>query len=531
MAAAGCVPWPAGDLPRREVPLPGGTDYRPVPSARGGRARAPAPRCRDTAGARRRPSPADGVPRRPPGARPATDPGHEVGEDPDPVHLLDLRSAASSSSATRSTSNRRCTASPSPHRPSGSREHPPGLSRLARERAGQDGGRPVGDHEAQRAAGPQRPTEGDHCRARIVDDLEHAVAEDQFVVPAGTTSSRASRSPCTALTRASTPASSARRRSVASASALASITVTAQPRSASGTARTPLPPPTSRTAADPHRRRRARRRAPTRRHRAAPSLSWRTAARRTVAIPRRPRGRPAGPGPGLGVLDEAGGRFAAPGQCSPGIGRRRPGQAAARAQYHGPGRSPASETQPLPQPARRVGDHVSTLDSSESTPATTPSDRVADRPRPRRPALRRRPAASSAASSDRAAAPRSGAADRRRRGGAAVHQHRCVDRTDHRGESTPPRSVPPRPQGPYPLAVGTRPARTAGSDGSSSWTTRRAPGSGAAARRGAGAVPRSATRPGRAPRQGRRAPCPRAAARRLGRQRPRARRLHLQRRR
>ena len=65
-----------------------------------------------------------------------------------------------------------------------------------------------------------------------------------------------------------TPASAARRVSAASASGLASTTVTRWPASASGTAKPPVPPPTSRTVRPPARRRgRARGAAPARRPR------------------------------------------------------------------------------------------------------------------------------------------------------------------------------------------------------------------------------------------------------------------------
>src|SRR4051812_33474724 len=61
------------------------------------------------------------------------------------------------------------------------------------------------------------------------------------------TSCSRSPSPWTACTRAPTPAVSARRRRVASASALGSTTVTSWPSRARGTANMPLPPPTSST--------------------------------------------------------------------------------------------------------------------------------------------------------------------------------------------------------------------------------------------------------------------------------------------
>src|SRR5438067_2188896 len=74
-------------------------------------------------------------------------------------------------------------------------------------------------------------------------------ASTRSAEPAGTRSPSESVSSATTVIRSSTPFSCARSRRVASAFGFGSTTVTRQPAAASGTAQTPLPPPTSTTVA------------------------------------------------------------------------------------------------------------------------------------------------------------------------------------------------------------------------------------------------------------------------------------------
>ena len=103
---------------------------------------------------------------------------------------------------------------------------------LAGDRAGQHGGGPVGDEHAGRAAGAQRAGERRRPPARVVDDLQHGVAEHQVDAGRPRPARRASRRrPARRATRSATPASAARRVSAASASGLGSTTVTVWPAS------------------------------------------------------------------------------------------------------------------------------------------------------------------------------------------------------------------------------------------------------------------------------------------------------------
>ena len=126
-------------------------------------------------------------------------------------------------------------------------KHRPGL----REPAGQG----LPEHRAQPARGqhrdvPARPDgrgQGDHDSAGIVHLLQQVMAQHQIGGARRDHRASDSASAWMPVTRSATPASWARRCRIARASAEESTTVTRQPATASGTARVPLPPPTSTT--------------------------------------------------------------------------------------------------------------------------------------------------------------------------------------------------------------------------------------------------------------------------------------------
>ena len=125
------------------------------------------------------------------------------------------------------------------------------LDGVAGHRPGEHGAGPVGGRQARLTAGPDGAGDLAEGDGRVVDDLEHPVAERQ--VEPGCIGGRGQHLvqqvavALDAVDRSPTPAVSARRRRVASASALGSTTVTSWPRRARGTANIPLPPPTSST--------------------------------------------------------------------------------------------------------------------------------------------------------------------------------------------------------------------------------------------------------------------------------------------
>ena len=102
---------------------------------------------------------------------------------------------------------------------------------------------------AARRRWPRRPPGGESTTSSTLWQSTRSA------LSAGTRSASASASPCTARTRSPTPASAARRVSAASASGLASTTVTSWPDRASGTANPPVPPPTSTTVSRSRSRR------------------------------------------------------------------------------------------------------------------------------------------------------------------------------------------------------------------------------------------------------------------------------------
>ena len=190
------------------------------------------------------------------------------------------------------------------------------------------------------------------------------------------------------------------------------------------------------------------------------------------------------------------------------------GQATGRGDHHLLRRAGHGEAEPVPEQAYPVGDlgggrrpaaaggRVGTAPAKSAQPGV---DRLAERVEV---------VAASARSSATAGAPASRISSSGTSGAQQCTTTGAPDRVDHGAQRpvTAPRSGPPGSV-PSPLSVGTRPASTAGSDGSSSCSSTSRPAGAGAPRRRAAAAPRRANRPGRAPRPGRAAAARRSAGR------------------
>ena len=211
----------------------------------GGPARAAGSRCHGARDGRRPPAPGRSAHRAAPRLAVEQPAGHQVGEDPHPVHLPGAKPVAASSSrqALAGEPPRRRVAD----RPSGPRASArilAGLVEAAGERAVQRRGDRVGGQHADRrrpgAAVPAMAVIAPTGSSTYSSTLWHST---RSAPPAASSSPRSAASPCRA--RTCTPASAARRSSAASESGLESTTVTHVPRSARGTAKPPVPPPAS----------------------------------------------------------------------------------------------------------------------------------------------------------------------------------------------------------------------------------------------------------------------------------------------
>ena len=119
--------------------------------------------------------------------------GDQVGEDPDAVDRADLEAGAGQQRGDLvggepgpgATGRRRVVV-----------EQGEGLGEVAGHGAGDDGGVPLGDQQGERAAGAQHLADRGQGGGRVVDHLEHAVAEHHVGAAGGDQSGRSERSPC-----------------------------------------------------------------------------------------------------------------------------------------------------------------------------------------------------------------------------------------------------------------------------------------------------------------------------------------------
>ena len=207
----------------------------------------------------------------------STAPGSRSATTRTPWISSTCRPPAAISSSADSAVKRRRSGSRAPARPSGSVSSAPAMSRwppTAREStaatrlATSTLATPPGRSAAARAF--TTVTGSSTTSSRLWQRTRSALSD-------ATSPASASPSPWTARTRSATPASAARRVSAASASGLASTTVTSCPACASGTANPPVPPPTSTTV-----------------NRCPPT---RSSSRRSTAHTAAVRGAECGPGP------------------------------------------------------------------------------------------------------------------------------------------------------------------------------------------------------------------------------------------
>jgi hypothetical protein len=103
------------------------------------------------------------------------------------------------------------------------------VAELTADRPGQHGRGAVGHEDARGTTRTQHPRERVGDRWRVVDHLEHGVAQHQIGAAGWDELGKRVRVSCRALTLSATPASAARRSSAARASGLGSTTVTVWP--------------------------------------------------------------------------------------------------------------------------------------------------------------------------------------------------------------------------------------------------------------------------------------------------------------
>ena len=181
-----------------------------------------------------------------PGSRSSREPGTRSAKTRTPCTEATVKPAPASSAATSSAVNRRPAAAGAAAA-SASSSSAQGLLEVAGHRPGDHGGVPLGDQQAERAAGAQHRADRGQRGGGVVDDLEHAVAEHQVGAVGADHVEQAGQVALLAGDRRRRR-SRARRASAARASGLGSTTVTRWPSSATRTAKPPVPPPMSRTS-------------------------------------------------------------------------------------------------------------------------------------------------------------------------------------------------------------------------------------------------------------------------------------------